>query len=93
MTKTHLKKWLTKKYQPLKVLTPQPNKPSYNKYAKFSALAFQWIILFVGLSLGGNWIDKYLTTHFPLFTLIGVFLALFIIFYSLYKLVTNPDSD
>ncbi len=82
-----------KKFQSPRVLTQQPNKPSFNKYAKFSAIAFQWIILFVGLSLGGDWLDTYLLNNFPLFTLIGVFLALFIIFYSLYKLVTNQDSE
>jgi hypothetical protein len=82
-----------KNYQRQRVLTLQPNKPSFNKYARYSAMAFQWIILFVGLSLGGNWLDKYLGNHFPLFTLIGVFLALFIIFYTLYKLVSNQDPD
>lgn len=82
-----------KNYQAQRVLTQQPNKPSFNKYAKFSAMAFQWIVLFVGLSLGGDWLDTYLGNDFPLLTLIGVFLSLFIIFYSLYKLVSNQDSN
>lgn len=72
---------------------PQPNKPSYSKYAKFSAIAFQWIILFVGLSLGGNYLDKHFQNHFPGYTLVGVFLALFIIFYTLFKLVTNSNNS
>lgn len=79
--------------QQLPQLMPQANKPSFNKYAKFSAIAFQWIILFVGLSLGGNYLDEYVGNHFPGYTLIGVFLSLFIIFYTLYKLVTNQNDS
>ncbi len=81
--------------QQLPQLMQESNKPSYSKYAKFSAIAFQWIILFVGLSLGGNYLDEYFGNHFPGYTLLGVFLALFIIFYTLYKLVTkqNDSSD
>lgn len=80
--------------QQQKVLKPQQtNKPSYNKYAKYSAIAFQWIGAFVGLSLGGDWLDKYLQHTFPIFTLTGVFLALFIIFYSLFKLVSPKNKD
>lgn len=72
---------------------PLANKPPFNKYAKYSSLAFQWVGGFVALSLGGNWLDNYLTLAFPAFTLTGVFVALFIIFYSLYKLVSKPDTD
>jgi hypothetical protein len=69
------------------------NKPISNKIVGYSALGFQWIVVFVGLSLGGNWIDKTKQLSFPAFTLLGVFLALFIIFYSLFKLVSNQNKS
>jgi F0F1-type ATP synthase assembly protein I len=72
---------------------PQSTKQSYKKYAAVSALAFQWIGLFVLLSLGGNWLDHYLDNHFPIFTLAGVFLALFFIFYSIFKLAKQSNQD
>lgn len=74
---------------------PQQNKrQSLAKYAKFSAFAFQMIGLFVGLSLGGNWLDEHWAFTFPYFTLAGVFLALIAIFYSLYNLVREtPDEE
>lgn len=72
----------------------QPNKrQSLAKYAKFSAFAFQMIGLFVGLSLGGNWLDNHWQLAFPYFTLAGVFLALVAIFYSLYNLVRETPDD
>ncbi len=65
-----------------------------NNYVKYSSYAFQMVVLFITLSLGGNWLDGYLGLKFPAFTLVGVFLAIFIIFYALYKLIQqNDDSD
>jgi uncharacterized membrane protein len=71
----------------------QNKRPSFSKYAKFSAFAFQFVAIFVLLSLGGNWLDKRLEYKFPLFTLIGVFVALIAIFYSLYTFVTKENTD
>lgn len=79
--------------QPPKPSNPQSDKRSYNKYFIFSALAFQWIGVFVLLSLGGNWLDKRYANHFPIFTLLGVFLALFVIFYTLFRYVNRPNGD
>jgi hypothetical protein len=79
--------------QPQKQTKPKSNKPPYNKYVVFSGLAFQWIGLFVLLSLGGNWLDKYLKNHFPAFTLTGVFLALLFIFYSIFRLANQSNKD
>jgi presenilin-like A22 family membrane protease len=82
-----------KSNQPQKQSKPQSVRRSYNKYLIFSALAFQWIGVFVLLSLGGNWLDKRMEHHFPIFTLLGVFLALFVIFYTLFKFVNRPNGD
>jgi uncharacterized membrane protein len=70
-----------------------PNKPSFSKYAKYSAFAFQFVAVFVVLSLGGNWLDKKLEYEFPAFTLAGVFIALIAIFYSLYNFIKDQDTE
>jgi hypothetical protein len=49
--------------------------------------------VFVALSLGGNWIDKHWNLTFPYFTLLGVFIALIAIFYSLYALTTKSNNN
>lgn len=66
-------------------------KQSQTNYAKYSAFAFQMIGVFVALSLGGNWVDQQLNLKFPYFTLLGLFIALVSIFYSLYA-ITNKNS-
>ena len=78
---------------PPKVPKAPSNKRPYNKYVVFSALAFQWIGAFVILSLGGNWLDERMGNKFPGFTLLGVFVALFVIFYSIFKLVNKSNRD
>jgi hypothetical protein len=82
-----------KSNQPPKVSKAQPTRRSSNKYAVVSALAFQWVGVFVLLSLGGNWLDKRMEHHFPIYTLAGVFIALFVIFYSLFKFVNKSNRD
>ncbi len=74
---------------------PQQNnrKQSLTNYAKYSAFAFQMIGVFVALSLGGNWVDKHWQLKFPYFTLLGVFVSLVSIFYSLYALINRNDSE
>ena len=74
---------------------PQQNnrKQSLTNYAKYSAFAFQMIGVFVALSLGGNWLDKYWQFKFPYFTLLGVLVSLISIFYSLYALINRNDSE
>jgi hypothetical protein len=47
--------------------------------------------VFVALSLGGNWVDQQMNLKFPYFTLLGLFIALVSIFYSLYA-ITNKNS-
>ncbi|MCC6684386.1 MAG: AtpZ/AtpI family protein [Bacteroidia bacterium] len=47
--------------------------------------------VFVVLSLGGNWLDKHFSMHFPAFTLAGVVLALISVFYFIFKLIRNQD--
>ncbi|MBX7203843.1 MAG: hypothetical protein K1X81_00305 [Bacteroidia bacterium] len=47
--------------------------------------------VFVVLSLGGNWVDKYFSMHFPAFTLAGVLLAFVSVFYFIFKLIRNQD--
>lgn len=74
---------------------PQQNnrKQSLTNYAKYSAFAFQMIGVFVALSLGGNWVDKHWQLKFPYFTLLGVFVSLVSIFYSLYAIINLNDSE
>ena len=74
---------------------PQQNnrKQSLTNYAKYSAFAFQMIGVFVALSLGGNWVDKHWQLKFPYFTLLGVFVSLVSIFYSLYAIFNRYDSE
>jgi hypothetical protein len=79
--------------QKQKQSNPLSTKQSFKKYAAVSALAFQWIGLFVLLSLGGNWLDHFLKYHFPIFTLAGVFLALCFIFYSIFKLAKQSNRE
>lgn len=67
-------------------------KSQFSKYAKFSGFAFQMIAVFVLLSLGGDWLDKRMENKFPLFTLIGVFVALISIFYTLFSFL-KKDND
>ncbi len=66
-------------------------KQSLNKYAKYSSLAFQMIAVFVGFSLGGDWIDKNYQFKFPYFTLLGVLFALVSVFYLLFKLIKEEN--
>lgn len=72
----------------------QPNrKQSLNKYARYSAFAFQMIAVFVLFSLGGNWLDEKLGYKFPYFTLAGAFAALISIFYSLFTLIKKLNEN
>jgi hypothetical protein len=71
----------------------QERRQSLSKYAKYSAFAFQMIGIFVLLSLGGNWLDEKMQNNFPYFTLLGVFVALISIFYSLFTLVNKNNKD
>jgi len=68
-------------------------KSQFSKYAKYSGFAFQMIAVFVGLSLGGDWLDKKMENQFPLFTLIGVFVALISVFYSLFALLKKDNEN
>jgi hypothetical protein len=49
--------------------------------------------VFVALSLGGNWIDQQLNLIFPYFTLLGLFIALSTIFYSLYAITIKNSKN
>jgi hypothetical protein len=49
--------------------------------------------VFVALSLGGNWIDQQLNLKFPYFTLLGLFIALSTIFYSLYAITIKNSKN
>jgi hypothetical protein len=64
-----------------------------NKYAKYAGFAFQMIAVFVGLSLGGNWLDEFWHLSFPYFTLGGVFVALFVVFYSLFTIINSDNNE
>lgn len=68
-------------------------KSQFSKYAKFSGFAFQMIAVFVLLSLGGDWLDKRMENKFPLFTLIGVFVALISIFYTLFSFLKKDNEN
>jgi apolipoprotein N-acyltransferase len=74
-------------------LKAQQNKPSFSKYAKYSAFAFQFVAIFVALSLGGNWLDERMGYEFPIYTLVGVFVSLIAIFYSLYTFINKESND
>lgn len=63
----------------------------YSDYAKYTAIAFQYVAVFILLSLGGNYLDEHYDFGFPYFTLAGVFLGLVFIFYSVYKLISKND--
>jgi len=78
--------------EPTDKLPNQPKKSTpLNNYLKYSAFGFQMIGVFVALSLGGNWLDKHFSMHFPAFTLAGVLLALISVFYFIFKLIRNQD--
>lgn len=63
-----------------------------NKYVKYIGFAFQMIAVFVGLSLGGNWLDRYWGFNFPYLTLTGVFLAIAAVFVSLFSILKSDDT-
>jgi hypothetical protein len=76
--------------------TQQPENPEkkstyLTEYVKYSAFAFQLIALFVVFSLGGNWLDKQTHQSFPLFTLLGVAIALAVVFYLIFRLIKNNN--
>jgi ATP synthase protein I len=60
-----------------------------NPWLKYSNLAFQMIGVIVSTALGGKYLDKWLNTSFPVFTLVlvlfGVFAALYLVLKDLLK--------
>ncbi len=75
--------------QPNQHQNRQQKKPLLNSYAKFSAIAFQMVILFAGLALGGNHLDNYWEFNFPFLTLSGVLLAMIAMVVILLKVINN----
>jgi F0F1-type ATP synthase assembly protein I len=65
------------------------NQPKVNPWFKYSNLAFQMIGVIVSTALGGKYLDKWLNTSFPVFTLVlvlfGVFAALYLVLKDLLK--------
>jgi F0F1-type ATP synthase assembly protein I len=65
------------------------NQPKVNPWLKYSNLAFQMIGVIVSTALVGKYLDKWLNTSFPLFTLVlvlfGVFAALYLVLKDLLK--------
>jgi len=63
---------------------PQPNNNSlFQKYAKFSAIVVEMIVVIIVFVYGGIWLDKKILFDFPVFTvvlsLLGVVGAIFIL--------------
>jgi F0F1-type ATP synthase assembly protein I len=60
-----------------------------NPWFKYSNLAFQMIGVIVSTAIGGKYLDKWLNTSFPVFTLVlvivGVFAALYLVLKDLLK--------
>ncbi|MSQ79366.1 MAG: AtpZ/AtpI family protein [Flavobacteriaceae bacterium] len=69
------------------ILSKLPNQPSPHSYAKYTGLAFQLIAVILALTFGGNYLDKYLVWHFPLFTLLGALSGMGISLYLLFKTI------
>lgn len=68
----------------------QQPKQSYNKFIRYSSLAFEMIIIIVVAALGGRKLDNYMNNQHPYFT-IGF--SLLAVFTSLYLLIKNLSND
>lgn len=66
-------------------MTLQKSKKPFNNYAKYSNLAFQILGLLLLGVFGGYKLDKLLTLHFPVFTLVGSVIAFALVIYIILK--------
>ena len=65
-------------------MTQQPRSPKKNplkSYARFSAIAFQMLLIILLGVFGGIKLDEYLELNFPVFTLIFTVLAVILAIY------------
>lgn len=60
---------------------PSSKKPGNNAILKYSGLAFNMMAIIISMSLGGKYLDSYVNNSFPIFTLIGVLLSVFVAVY------------
>jgi MFS-type transporter involved in bile tolerance (Atg22 family) len=63
----------------------QPPNKLPNNIIRYSNIALQMIVIIVLGTFGGKYLDKYLQLKFPVFTLIGVLLSIFIALYTTIK--------
>lgn len=72
--------------------TPNSSKSSKssNSYLKYSGMAFQMGAIIALFSLGGYYLDQYLTT-LPLFTLVGSLSSVCLSLYLFIKQAINDD--
>lgn len=69
-----------------------PRKKQLHKYARFSGIAFQMIVIIVLGALGGNKLDEKYPNRYQLFTIICSLLAVAISMYYVIKQVTNRPN-
>lgn len=64
---------------------PNPKKKLLTDYVRYSALGLQMLVI-IGLGCYGGWkLDEYLGLKYPIFTMLGVLLSLFLSLYYLVK--------
>lgn len=56
-------------------------KKQFSNYAKYSAMASQMIIIMLVGTLGGRKLDEWVNWKFPVFTLVGALLSVFLAIY------------
>ncbi len=64
-------------------------KGGFNKFVRFSTIAFEMGIIIACGSFGGAWLDDYLDLNTPVFTIV---LSLFSIFAALYLVIKQVNN-
>jgi len=65
-------------------------KSNLNDYAKYSSLAFEMIIIIIAGVFGGQFLDRKLSFHFPVFTLSFSLISVALAIYIAIKDFINP---
>jgi|GEM_PF-3139247 len=70
----------------------QPQNSGGKEYAKWSGVAMQGIVAIVGFTLLGHYTDKYLSSHKPLWVIVGVGVGTVLFFYVFFKAVFENNK-
>lgn len=65
------------------------HKKSLNSYARYSSVGFQMVFIILGGTFGGFYLDKWLAWKFPVFTVVGSVLSVFLAIYFVIKDLLN----